>query len=195
MIMTDKPKGFWASIPGILTGLAAVITAITGLFLAVNDNSPFKNTSLSSAEVIESSSSQISEAGSELSQTTVPISDVQPVDIALIKDVEKKAYDKLPDTDRSELLDCKLFPTANTVRSLMSWSDHFHKEIIAAGNNKGQASRACINTIDYRAMAHCKAPNDLNVRQALFETLTLCRVAGVEWTDVKQSTAMGQVEK
>ena len=60
MIMTDKPKGFWASIPGILTGLAAVITAMTGLFLAVNNNSPSKNTSFSSAEVVESSSSQIS---------------------------------------------------------------------------------------------------------------------------------------
>ena len=193
--MTDKSKGFWASIPGILTGLAAVITAMTGLFLAVNNNIPPENTLISSAEVVESPSSQIRETSSDFSQTISPIQDVQPVDVALIKDIEKKAYDKLPDIDMSELLDCKYFPTVNTVRSLMGWSDHYHKEIIAAGNNKGQASRACKKTIEYRGMAHCKAPNDLNVRQALFETLTLCRVAGFEWTDINQSTSMGKVKK
>lgn len=33
--MSDDPKGFWHSIPGVLTGLAAVLTAATGLYLAV----------------------------------------------------------------------------------------------------------------------------------------------------------------
>jgi len=30
--MADESKGFWASIPGMLTGLAAVISAVTGLY-------------------------------------------------------------------------------------------------------------------------------------------------------------------
>ncbi len=30
--MSDKPKAFWASLQGILTGFAALITAITGLY-------------------------------------------------------------------------------------------------------------------------------------------------------------------
>jgi uncharacterized protein YgiM (DUF1202 family) len=30
--MADESKGFWASIPGMLTGLAAVISALTGLY-------------------------------------------------------------------------------------------------------------------------------------------------------------------
>lgn len=33
--MTEKNKSFWATIPGILTGVAAVISAITGLYLAL----------------------------------------------------------------------------------------------------------------------------------------------------------------
>jgi hypothetical protein len=32
--MSDKQKSFWTSLPGILTGVAAIITAITGLYLA-----------------------------------------------------------------------------------------------------------------------------------------------------------------
>jgi len=33
--MPEKSSGFWGSIPGILTGIAAVITATTGLYLAM----------------------------------------------------------------------------------------------------------------------------------------------------------------
>ncbi len=36
----EKMKSFWTSIPGILTGLAAIITAVTGFYLAY-----YKNTS------------------------------------------------------------------------------------------------------------------------------------------------------
>lgn len=36
--MDDRP-GFWGSAPGILTGLAALVTAVTGLVLAFGDKS------------------------------------------------------------------------------------------------------------------------------------------------------------
>lgn len=39
--MPNKQKSFWASLPGILTGVAAIITAITGLYLATGpDHTP-----------------------------------------------------------------------------------------------------------------------------------------------------------
>jgi len=34
--MSEDAKNFWTSLPGILTGLAAVVTSVTGLFLAIN---------------------------------------------------------------------------------------------------------------------------------------------------------------
>lgn len=34
--MSDEQKGFWHSLPGVLTGVAAVLTAATGLYLAVS---------------------------------------------------------------------------------------------------------------------------------------------------------------
>ena len=34
--MAEEQKGFWTSMPGILTGLATVVTAITGLYMAVS---------------------------------------------------------------------------------------------------------------------------------------------------------------
>lgn len=34
--MAEDQKGFWTSMPGILTGLATVLTAITGLYLAIS---------------------------------------------------------------------------------------------------------------------------------------------------------------
>ena len=38
--MADENKNFWMSLPGILTGIAAVLTALTGLFLALSGNGP-----------------------------------------------------------------------------------------------------------------------------------------------------------
>jgi len=38
--MPDDAKSFWTSLPGILTGLAAVVTSVTGLFLATNGGMP-----------------------------------------------------------------------------------------------------------------------------------------------------------
>ena len=36
----EKKKSFWSTLPGILTGIAAVITAVTGLWLALNPSNP-----------------------------------------------------------------------------------------------------------------------------------------------------------
>ena len=36
--MSDEKKSFWTTLPGIFTGIAAVITASTGLYLALNFN-------------------------------------------------------------------------------------------------------------------------------------------------------------
>ena len=36
--MTEKQQSFWTTLPGILTGVAAIITAITGLYLAIGRN-------------------------------------------------------------------------------------------------------------------------------------------------------------
>lgn len=37
--MAEEQKAFWTSMPGILTGLATVVTAITGLYLAISGDS------------------------------------------------------------------------------------------------------------------------------------------------------------
>lgn len=36
----DGTKGFWTTIPGILTGVAAVVTALTGLVVAIRGGAP-----------------------------------------------------------------------------------------------------------------------------------------------------------
>ncbi len=90
------------------------------------------------------------------------------------------------------LVDCARFPAVNTVASLLSWSKYYHKQVIAAGGINARAVGACNKTIDYRGMAHCKVPNDPEVRQALLETLTLCRKAGIEWTEIQHTTIIGK---
>ena len=38
--MADEQKHFWTSIPGILTGVATVLSAFTGLYIAVSGRGP-----------------------------------------------------------------------------------------------------------------------------------------------------------
>ena len=69
----------------------------------------------------------------------------------------------------------------NSVDSLMSWLNHYHKIIVDAKTNNSRALESCNKTIDYRGMAHCKAPDNAEAHSVLLESLTLCRAAGIEW--------------
>ncbi len=70
----------------------------------------------------------------------------------------------------------------------MNWSNYYHKQIVAAEGKKQRATDPCNQAIDQRGMAHCKAPEDPEIRRALLEMLTLCRAAGIEWQNIKRST-------
>ncbi len=107
------------------------------------------------------------------------------------KSVEQQAHDKTSFPETGPLVDCILFPTVNNVTSLMNWSNYYHQQIITAGGAKRRASAPCNQAIDQRGMAHCKAPDNLEIRQALLETLILCRAAGIEWQDIQHSTIIG----
>ena len=165
--MTDQPKGFWSSIQGILTGIAAVITAVTGLYLAINDDNTISQPDKTGPDVTAPPSAPKS--------STV----IQP-------------QDKTPFPEIGALVDCTVFPTVNTVNTLMGWSNYYHKQIIAADGINKRAIDPCNQAIDQRGMAHCKQPDNIEVRNALLETLTLCRAAGVEWTNIKHSTIIEQ---
>jgi len=182
--MSDKPKGFWASLQGILTGIAALITAITGLYIAINNTLPEDDTDKKEPKI---DLPKNDERGS-IGQTEIPkMNGMVSIDPSVIIEKEEKLHNALPDTSIDSLVDCKQFTTVNTVSTLMSWSDYHQNKIVAAkGSKTDSATRACYKTIDYRGMAHCKEPNNMAIRQSLFETLTLCRVLDIEWTDVKQ---------
>jgi len=175
--MTDQSKGFWSSIQGILTGIAAVITAVTGLYLAINDGNTISQPAITDVEVTASPSAQATETTIKTEESPTQI--IQP-------------RDKTPFPEIGALVDCTVFPTVNTVSSLMSWSNYHHKQIIAADGINKRAIDPCNQAIDQRGMAHCKQPDNIEVRNALLETLTLCRAAGVEWTNIKHSTIIEQ---
>ncbi len=191
--MTDKQQAFWSSIPGILTGIAAVITALTGLYLAVNGNSS-KQTDAAPTVVttpipVEPVITPVTGPAEQPVVEPQPVVTVTPnVTAPTTPRTALKTVNRLPFPETGPLIDCTLFPTVNTVRSLMSWSNHYHQQIIAADGMKRRATDPCNKTIDYRGMAHCKVSNDLEIRQALLETLTLCRAAGIEWQDIQHTT-------
>ena len=209
--------GFWSSLPGVLTGVAAVITAITGLYLAVQGQSPDtadagQSTNQQQSQQVETivnhspqpqspvatdliqhrpevvvkpNNTQIKDSrlGHTATQTTQPTKTIaaqaQQPRLQQVGPVQNLSL-----AQTASPIDCKAFPTKNSVRSLMSWSNHYHAQIEDAGTHKGRAFRPCKKTIEYRARAHCKTPDDINVRQALSQTLSLCRAAGISWKDI-----------
>ena len=188
--MPDKTSNFWSSLPGVLTGLAAVITAVTGLYLSMKGEQPpaAQETKQVSITPSGSTSDQAS------SQTTIGSGAQKPISLkelsvpqTHIAKPESAHNEKTPFPETGPLVDCTQFPTVNTVESLMSWSDYYHKQILTADGRKGRALDPCNKTIDYRGMAHCKAPTDPTIRLALLETLTLCRIAGIEWEDIEHT--------
>ena len=181
--MTDK-KGFWTSLPGILAGIAAVVTALTGLYVAVLNFTP--ETSDGNKPVAE----QVV-INNEITATETPYQDPRLLTKEQreeLKTEQSKALRQLNEDDfktfpkTGPLVICEHFPSVNSVDSLMSWSNHYHKNIINPRDY--QPKHACDKTIGYRARAHCKQPENLEIRQSLLETLSLCRKIGFEWHQV-----------
>ena len=196
--MTEKTQGFWSSVPGILTGLAAVITACTGLYIAIASNSDVISVEVDYSEAPDSVKTSITpsnqaavEIDNVLNQHTLPAKVKQNV----TAEVKQPVIEKAPFRLSGSLVDCALFPTVNSVDSLMSWSNYYHKKIVAAKTNNSRALEPCNKTIEFRGMAHCKAPADAKVRSALLESLTLCRAAGIEWQNIKHTSIIESSKK
>ncbi|GEM_PF-6255452 len=188
--MPEKSQGFWGSIPGILTGIAAVITATTGLYLAMkseNSTAPPAQKPRENVEVAAPPPTPVGEPIARPGKELVQQSHSTGAAVS-VSEVELQIRALPPFPERGSLVDCIYFPTVNTTASLMSWSNYYHKQIVAAEGKKRRATDPCNQAIDQRGMAHCKAPDDLEIRQALLETLTLCRAAGIEWQNIKRST-------
>ena len=196
--MTDQEKGFWSSIAGILTGIATLITAVTGLYIAISGDNTISQPAITDDEVTLSPSAQSTEGTIKTEKSPAQIIQQAPrsqpgVELRPEKSsIVITSRDKTPFPETGVLVDCTVFPTVNTVSSLMSWSNYYHKQIIAANGINKRAIDPCNQAIDQRGMAHCKEPGNSKVRNALLETLTLCRAAGVEWTNIKHSTIIGR---
>lgn len=188
--MAEPPQGFWSTLPGILTGFAAVITAATGLYIAVTNNhqpqAPDKKAENKDIGIDQDSDdpgeSITRQMGNTASLNSVANDNTTTTRVKNLK----------PFAQTGPLVDCSQFPSVNTVSSLMSWSNYYHKQIISANGIKARAKDPCNKTIDYRAMAHCQAVNDASLRQPLLETLQLCRQAGIEWQDIQRTDLPAQ---
>lgn len=165
--MTEKPQNFWVSLPGILTGTAAIITALTGLYIAISNSS---SDDVQVGEPTDDFTDEVLDGNGSSGGHGITQPDEKP--------------GQSNTGSASPLVDCTQFSTVNTVTTLMGWSDHYQQKIINARGNS--VNEACNKTIEYRAMAHCKEQDNLQVRQALFETLQLCREAGIDWRQIKK---------
>lgn len=191
--MADQAKGFWSSLQGIFTGIAAVITAVTGLYIAINKYSSATQSDINNVPKIVSALTSTPTPAPALNQTKDPIVKTNTIPAPPKKIiVDEYTQEKAPFPETGLLVDCTLFPTVNTVDSLISWSNYYHKQIINADGIQIRATHPCNKTIDLRGMAHCKAQDNVEVRKALLKTLTLCRTAGIEWQDIQHSTILGK---
>src|SRR6516225_6916117 len=76
-------KSFWQTMPGILTALAAIITALTGLLLAFNQMGYFKKTSAETLTNITSSQTKNDAEANEAN--LLPASDAKQTETKNIK--------------------------------------------------------------------------------------------------------------
>jgi hypothetical protein len=184
--MTQASTGFWSSLQGILTGIAAVITAVTGLYLAIKDESPPKVIEPKVAAVVEQVVSPVvpmlSAPQHATSVSTASAVTLKPLAELQAQAERVKQFSKVGNSIAA--VDCGVFPTVNTSKSLMSWSTYYHQQIIDAQGVKARAITPCYKTIAYRAQAYCSNRTDIAVQNALIETLNLCEQVGVSWKEV-----------
>ena len=175
----SEQKGFWSSLPGILTGFAAVITALTGLYIAVLNFT---------GDTSDENSGPGTAAGTPLTgngkkhDTPVidPLPDTKDIIVKAPEQLTEKDFTAFPKT--GPLVMCEHFPSVNSIDSLMSWSNHYHKKLVEGHESNPEYS--CNKAIGNRGRAHCMELDNQEIRQALLESLALCRKLGFEWHQV-----------
>ncbi len=196
--MAQQSSVFWTSLPGIITALGTLITAITGLYIAVQKTSgkdistpekppivveqPASEWTVTPQSTVQANTSD-AKSSTGAATTFHPSSGIVSKSLSSIKNLQQSKINAaaIAQLQSQSLVDCQYFPTVNTVKSLMSWSNHYHQRIVAANGSSQGSFEACKKTISYRAQAHCKIPAYISIRQSLFDTLSLCNGAGISW--------------
>jgi len=191
--MSESNGSFWTTLPGILTGLASVIAAVTGLVVALNGGDPTAD-----ANVANSRETVVASPVAE-KPPAVSLQVNQPAQVATnnVSQLEKEMQAQQPQVDDPvssvdvamplhQVVDCNSDKILNnSVGSLMSWSNHYFNEAQA---HQGSSSQRydCEKLLQYRASAWCKnqAPK---IRSALVDSLKLCGVNStlVAWYKAK----------
>jgi hypothetical protein len=189
--MASSSGSFWSSLQGILTGLAAVITAVTGLYLAVQGSASTTTLEPSSSSVVaqppkEAAVSVSLAPGLAVPSPTANVT-LSPSSNTVTKHLQAQAFtqEHFSRVGKSYIasINCQLFPTPNTSRSLMSWSNDYQQKIVDANGVKARALVPCQKTISYRAQAFCTNRADTDIQNALIDTLQQCQKVGVSWQD------------
>jgi len=204
--MSEDKGSFWTTMPGILTGVASVIGAVTGLVIALNGGDPDRPDVVQQQSAMVAQASQLaagsvaSPSASMAGQTNItsrsihePVtqSDQSPAPAPAPKQISPQeprvatAAAQRP-VSPEQAVDCNSkIILNNSVGSLMSWSRHYFDEAQA---HQGSASQRydCEKLLQYRASAWCKDQSP-KIRNALAESLKLCRVNSplVAWYKAK----------
>ena len=156
--MSEDKKSFWTTLPGILTGFAAVISAVTGLVVALHGGDPTVDQQDSNNSVIEQPVKTNHAANGLSAHASVP-----PGERLSLKGI----------VDFSSVR----FQDNNSVRSLMSWSDHYFREAKKAAELGGNLFYNCQKALQLRASAWCKQASP-EIEKGLEAALKVCKVRG-----------------
>jgi len=157
--MSKEKTSFWTTLPGILTGLASIITAAGGLIVVLKGNESTSNPPAIAQPVIAQTTEMNGNKNSDVKHPSVQAQKNAPL---------------------NNIVDCSSsrFQSNNSVRSLLSWSDpYFQSARSAAENNGSKLFYNCQKALQFRASAWCKQPSG-EVEQGLRAALRVCRVNG-----------------
>jgi len=191
--MSETNGSFWTTLPGILTGFASVIAAVTGLVVALNGGDPTADAKVGNPGEVVVTSDAVKGAPSlpalQLHADNAPVAaneKAQTVAAPAQSFVAATGPTEFNVKPLPQVVDCSSDKMLNnTVPSLMSWSKHYFDEAQAHQGSDSQRYD-CEKLLQYRASAWCKEPSP-KIRNALMESLRLCRVNGtlVAWYQSK----------
>jgi len=201
-MMSEGKGNFWTTLPGILTGLASVITAVAGLVYAMNGGDPAAAPGISPAGEAALSSTAVEKAPviqlNKLVANAANVAAQAPVEQAMVQEQVKmpsqtqaqpqsqaqpqtlpQAVEPSPaiaiTIPLEKVVNCNSKRMLNnSVDSLMSWSNHYFEEAQAHQGSASQRSD-CEKLLQYRASAWCKDKSE-KISNALIESLKLCKV-------------------
>lgn len=180
--MSESNGSFWSSLPGVLTGIAAVITAVAGLVAVWPSAGETPATTAEQTVAIEPQPTPESNPPAVVTvESTVESNSTKDKPLLARPVAERVVANISPAVlTMNKPIDCsesRFQPIRDkSVKEMLDTANFYRTKLLEGERGSNMFNRQCQKYFEYQGRAWCQSKEDAFIRDGLLKAMRFCRV-------------------